>query len=184
MEPQIIDYYNETPHGINVIDKMNEELDELQKKYLDLENKINLPEIIFNSIIFNSKEEMNEKTTLMLTNIHEICNQWVDEYYDKQFFYNWGFGAIYHLIRPNVIGCIECELNKIIDNKHWSYNISHEIIGGLSGSFRGREMPHWNKIYNSLEKNDIKEILNNHIEDYIHNNLGVYSKILNEPDDY
>ena len=33
MEPQIIDYYNEMPSGINVIDKMNEELDELQKKY-------------------------------------------------------------------------------------------------------------------------------------------------------
>jgi len=37
MEPEIIDYYNETPHGINVIDKMNEELSELQKKYLNLE---------------------------------------------------------------------------------------------------------------------------------------------------
>ena len=31
MEPHLIDYYNETPHGINVVDKMNEELDELQK---------------------------------------------------------------------------------------------------------------------------------------------------------
>ena len=37
MEPQIIDYYNEIPNGINVIDKMNEELSELQKKYSDLE---------------------------------------------------------------------------------------------------------------------------------------------------
>ena len=37
MEPEIIDYYNETPHGINVIDKMNEELSELQEKYLNLE---------------------------------------------------------------------------------------------------------------------------------------------------
>ena len=41
MDPQLIDYYNETPHGINVIDKMNEELAELQKKYLDLEKKVN-----------------------------------------------------------------------------------------------------------------------------------------------
>jgi len=37
MEPHLIDYYNDIPQGINVIDKMNEELDELQKKYLDLE---------------------------------------------------------------------------------------------------------------------------------------------------
>tara|TARA_Y100001935_G_scaffold254262_1_gene262688 strand:+ start:951 stop:1271 length:321 start_codon:yes stop_codon:yes gene_type:complete len=39
MEPQIIDYYNKMPSGINVIDKMNEELDYLQKKYDELEKK-------------------------------------------------------------------------------------------------------------------------------------------------
>lgn len=39
MEPQIIDYYNNMPSGINVIDKMNEELDDLQKKYDELEKK-------------------------------------------------------------------------------------------------------------------------------------------------
>ena len=32
MDPQIIDHYNEYPSGINVIDKMNEELAEAQKK--------------------------------------------------------------------------------------------------------------------------------------------------------
>tara|TARA_B100000131_G_scaffold290278_1_gene302915 strand:+ start:847 stop:1527 length:681 start_codon:yes stop_codon:yes gene_type:complete len=32
MESQIIDYYNEMPSGINVIDKMNEELNELQSE--------------------------------------------------------------------------------------------------------------------------------------------------------
>tara|TARA_B100001094_G_scaffold69960_1_gene66469 strand:+ start:1893 stop:2591 length:699 start_codon:yes stop_codon:yes gene_type:complete len=40
MEPQLIDYYNEMPSGINVIDKMNEELDDLQKKYNELEQKV------------------------------------------------------------------------------------------------------------------------------------------------
>ena len=33
MEPQIIDYYNELPHGINVIDKLNKEYDQLQSNY-------------------------------------------------------------------------------------------------------------------------------------------------------
>ena len=32
MEPQIIDHYNELPHSVNVIDKMNEELSEVQKE--------------------------------------------------------------------------------------------------------------------------------------------------------
>ena len=41
MEPHLIDYYNEIPSGINVIDKMNEELAVLQNKYDELENKHN-----------------------------------------------------------------------------------------------------------------------------------------------
>ena len=54
MEPQITDFYNEYPHGVNVIEKMNEECDfllrELDKRdkeinglidlYKDLDNKI------------------------------------------------------------------------------------------------------------------------------------------------
>lgn len=36
----MVDYYNEMPSGINVIDKMNEELDDLQKKYNELEKKV------------------------------------------------------------------------------------------------------------------------------------------------
>ena len=41
MEPQIIDYYHEMPHGIHVIDKMNDELADLQDKYDELEKKHN-----------------------------------------------------------------------------------------------------------------------------------------------
>ena len=36
MESQIIDYYNELPYGINVIDEMNKELIELQKENEEL----------------------------------------------------------------------------------------------------------------------------------------------------
>ena len=35
----MIDYYNDMPSGINVIDKMNEELDDLQKKYNALKKR-------------------------------------------------------------------------------------------------------------------------------------------------
>ena len=37
MEPQMIDYYNEMPYGVNVIDKMNEELAEAQARIKQLE---------------------------------------------------------------------------------------------------------------------------------------------------
>ena len=39
MEPQLVDFYNEMPSGINVIEKMNDELSELQKNYTDLTRK-------------------------------------------------------------------------------------------------------------------------------------------------
>jgi hypothetical protein len=45
MEPQLIDYYNEEPHGVHVIDKLNEEYeklsaekDKLQKQYDSLKH--------------------------------------------------------------------------------------------------------------------------------------------------
>lgn len=50
MEPNIIDYYNELPNGINVIDKMNLELQELQNKYDEITNKFRIPYKICESI--------------------------------------------------------------------------------------------------------------------------------------
>ena len=41
MEPQIVDYYNECPHMMNIVDKMNEEYDELYKENLVLKKQIN-----------------------------------------------------------------------------------------------------------------------------------------------
>ena len=39
MEPQIIDYYNEMPHGINVIAKMDEEYEEAMDKIKQIEEE-------------------------------------------------------------------------------------------------------------------------------------------------
>lgn len=50
MEPSIIDYYNELPNGINVIDKMNLELQELQNKYDEITNKFRIPYKICESV--------------------------------------------------------------------------------------------------------------------------------------
>ena len=40
MEPQMIDHYNELPHSVNVIDKMNIELSEIQKENEKLKVKL------------------------------------------------------------------------------------------------------------------------------------------------
>ena len=51
MEPQMVDYYNEMPHGVNVIEKMNEELAQLQEKFAQIQKERLL------GIIFPSKIE-------------------------------------------------------------------------------------------------------------------------------
>jgi len=66
MEPQIIDYYHEIPHGIHVIDKMNEELTDLQKKYEALEKKINKFKAPY--IVVDTVEEYKTYDNI-------ICNQ-------------------------------------------------------------------------------------------------------------
>ena len=83
MEPHLIDYYNETPHGINVIDKMNEELAELQKKYLDLEKKVNKFKTPF--IHAETKEEYKEYEDI-------ICNQFKNKI--KGFLYDEEIGIL------------------------------------------------------------------------------------------
>ena len=40
MEPQIIDTYNEYPHGINVIDELNNELEKVQLENEELKSVI------------------------------------------------------------------------------------------------------------------------------------------------
>ena len=49
----MVDYYNDMPSGINVIDKMNEELDDLQKKIKDLKNEIEHKNDIIFDLFFN-----------------------------------------------------------------------------------------------------------------------------------
>ena len=73
MEPQLIDYYHEMPHGIHVIDKMNEELSALQKKYGDLEKKINKFKIPY--IVVDTVEEYKTYDDLICNHLkHKITD--------------------------------------------------------------------------------------------------------------
>lgn len=62
MEPQMIDHYNEFPHSVNVIDKMNEELSEVQKELERLKEKCKMmnPYIPDFNIILICKEQLND----------------------------------------------------------------------------------------------------------------------------
>jgi hypothetical protein len=75
MEPQIIDYYNEMPYSVNVIDKMNTEFSELQDKYNELYKKINkfkIPYIIVTNI--DDYHLNNNNITKFRSKIKEILN--------------------------------------------------------------------------------------------------------------
>ena len=52
MEPQIADFYNEMPSGVNVIDKLNEEFNKLQNEYNKLKNELEKdkpPKVLYSS---------------------------------------------------------------------------------------------------------------------------------------
>ena len=72
MEPQITDFYNELPYGINVIEKLNNEYDDLLKKIDEKDKKIEQLIKYFNE--YHGKV-MEYKKTKELEEIIRIINQ-------------------------------------------------------------------------------------------------------------
>lgn len=86
MEPHIIDYYNDTPNIVNVIDKMNDELQALQTKY-DLLFKSCNPTKSIETMIRSATRTHNDMAKLLyhLYGEYHVCtslkkNEWY--YYD------------------------------------------------------------------------------------------------------
>ena len=53
MEPQLVDYYNEMPHMVHIVEKMNQELRDEQEKQKQLQKKI--------KVLQKQYEELNLK---------------------------------------------------------------------------------------------------------------------------
>ena len=75
-DPQIIDCYNEMPHSVNVIEKMNEELSDLQKELFNLQGK---------NYILTKKVEEHDNLMLKFQMPHIKVNS-IKEY--AEFIYN------------------------------------------------------------------------------------------------
>lgn len=72
MEPQIIDYYNETPSGVNVIEKMNEEFSILQKENDELKNDLCMnPEYGRPTVEYESEETLENKKNELYKNLKD-----------------------------------------------------------------------------------------------------------------
>ena len=54
MEPQLIDYYNDLPYGINVIERMNSEYDKLENENKKLKEELSFLNKIFEYPLHNS----------------------------------------------------------------------------------------------------------------------------------
>ena len=58
MEPQLVDYYNEMPHMVHIVEKMNQELTDEQEKQKQLQIKIKELQKQYEAL--NSKYENNK----------------------------------------------------------------------------------------------------------------------------
>ena len=164
MEPRVIDFYNELPSGVIVIDKMNEEFSELQSINEDLINTLKLYENP--QILFRSREEYDEIHEKMFSAIKKT----IDEYFDD---FEYTFMKDYGITpkqRVHISITIQDELMKITNDKHFSYIESYEAINSVGILTRGRNLPHWNKIYDALSKDELKDIfydqIKHHIKEY------------------
>ena len=71
MEPNMVDYYNELPSGINVIDKMNEEYETINNKCKNLEiqnDRLKSQIIRIKKIILQQKRTQELKEIIILIN--------------------------------------------------------------------------------------------------------------------
>ena len=166
MEPQIIDYYNEKPHMMKIIDKMNEEFSDLQKENEKLKEKLiqyETPKILFESI-----EEYNKLHENMYNKIKKTLFYYFDDS-EYKYMKDWG-------ITPRQCGCIlyriESELEKITKNKAFSHIQSYKIMKPIRRIFNG-EIPHWDIIYNILSKEQLFDIFYYQIINHIKNNVSV-----------
>jgi predicted RNase H-like nuclease (RuvC/YqgF family) len=82
MEPSIIDYYNEYPSMIKIVDKLNEENDKLQNELDETKDELEFYKSIFkthrNSVVFNLYIKYKDKQRLWIDKIR------TDNYYLKQ----------------------------------------------------------------------------------------------------
>uniref|UniRef100_A0A6C0C4B4 Uncharacterized protein n=1 Tax=viral metagenome TaxID=1070528 RepID=A0A6C0C4B4_9ZZZZ len=117
MEPQIIDFYNEFPHSINVIEKMNEELSEIQDDNNQLREKLN--EYTDPIVIYEDEQEFIRVK-------ENACSDFHDELHK--------IGLTPRFIHPRLMYIIGDLLDKLLKNNRkniitnkWIFAKSHEF---------------------------------------------------------
>ena len=117
MEPQIIDFYNEFPHSVNVIEKMNEELSEIQDENNKLKEKLH--EYKDPIVVYEDEQEFIRVK-------ENACNRFHEELHK--------IGLTPRFIHPRLMYIIGDLLDKLLKNNKknmitnkWIFTKSREI---------------------------------------------------------
>tara|TARA_B100000900_G_scaffold414588_1_gene441661 strand:- start:107 stop:736 length:630 start_codon:yes stop_codon:yes gene_type:complete len=156
MEPSIVDYYNETPHGVNVIDKMNEELADVQRKLEDYET----PRVMYDNLL-----EWETLKTQGYNIIREGLNECIVNQPQTIPCITIISVHIYSCITPY----IERALKVILKNPtscNWVYLKSYEIVNGMRAFIESMGEIHiggddtlWESVYQNTTPQDISDML-------------------------
>ena len=152
MEPQIVDYYNEMPACINVIDKLNKEFSDLQDEYNKLKNE--LERIKPPKVLYSSYEEWDKKNDETFKLIKKDIHKWINnKYYDEP---RIPFPIKIH---PNLAHILYMRFKLITNEDIYSYKIAYKCQGRVESFIDGLKKS--NLLDNFLENTpgDIADVL-------------------------
>jgi hypothetical protein len=173
MEPQIIDFYNEMPSCVNVIEKMNEEFSNIQKENEELKKKLKIKlkinetlkelkdiRVISPELIYSNKEDFDNDKSQEYLKLKERINKMHVDLSDLDIMY------------PDLMVTISDTLcNFIKDKLHkyrpWYYNISFELYYHINYTV----IP-LNKLTGCNIQDLIYEIVRSHIDNILWNESG------------
>ena len=173
MEPQIIDFYNEFPHSINVIEKMNEEFSILQKENDELKKKLKI-KLKINDILKNMKDTKIISPELIYNNIEDFNNDKCQEYLKLKYTIMGIHIDLYNPEQyyPDLMTSIISTLCNFIKDEQpkyrpWYYNISFELYYHINYTVKAL-----NKLTGTNIHDLVYEIVRSHIDNILWNDSG------------
>lgn len=176
-EPAIVDYYNELPQGVNVIEKLNKEYDDLDNKYQDIKSKYDklynekkrinsASPHIYHTIVIDKNVNLKEFKTIEENNKRNIKTIITNSLEEENRFIN-----IYGNVRDNLFKELPKFLSYLFkDNNKPCWNIYLKIIlkickvpFALYNDINGDDIRFTRqvgiKIYEQLSRNELISIM-------------------------
>ena len=165
MEPQIIDFYNEMPSGVNVIDKLNEEFNNLQNEYNKLKNELEKDKPP--KVLYSSYEEWDKTNADAFKLIKKDIHKWVNGEYG-------GIPFRFKTHHTGLTSILYMSFKLITKEDRYSNKIAYECINRIESFINGLKISNlFDNFYLNNTYDEITDILYDLI---IHESL--FSEIL------